>query len=49
MAAGQPNAAIARRRHLSEKTVRNYVSAVFTKLDVTDRAAAVVRAHRVGL
>jgi DNA-binding NarL/FixJ family response regulator len=40
---------VARRLTLSAKTVRNYVSAVLTKLEVTDRAAAVGRARDAGL
>ena len=49
MAAGHPNHVIAHRLALSEKTVRNNVSAVFTKLGTADRAAAVVRAREAGL
>ena len=49
IAAGLPNAAIARRLFLSEKTVRNNVTAVFAKLGVRDRAEAVVRAREAGL
>jgi DNA-binding NarL/FixJ family response regulator len=49
MAAGLPNPAVARRMHLSDKTVRNYVSSIFAKLGVTDRAAAIVRARDAGL
>ena len=49
LATGAGNAVIARRLGLSEKTVRNNVSAVFAKLRVTDRAAAVARARDVGL
>ena len=43
------NRRIARELVLSDKTVRNHVSNVMTKLDVTDRAAAVVRARNGGL
>jgi DNA-binding NarL/FixJ family response regulator len=49
LAAGLRNSEIARRLILSEKTVRNHVSAVLTKLQVTDRAAAVARARDAGL
>jgi DNA-binding NarL/FixJ family response regulator len=49
VAEGQNNLDIARRLHLSEKTVRNHVSNIFTKLRVGDRAQAVVRARRAGL
>jgi len=49
IAAGHPNDAIARRLLLSSKTVRNHVSNIFTKLQVTDRAEAIVRARRAGL
>lgn len=49
VARGLDNAAVAARLQLSEKTVRNHVSAVFAKLDVTTRAAAVARARDVGL
>ncbi|WP_235928401.1 response regulator transcription factor [Goekera deserti] len=49
MAAGLPNATIARRLFVSEKTVRNNVTAVFAKLGVRDRAEAVVRAREAGL
>jgi DNA-binding NarL/FixJ family response regulator len=49
MATGDANATIARQLGLSEKTVRNNVSNVFTKLRVTNRAAAVVRARDAGV
>jgi DNA-binding NarL/FixJ family response regulator len=49
MAAGDVNLVIARRLGLSEKTVRNNVSNIFTKLRVTNRAAAVVRARDAGV
>lgn len=49
IAAGLSNAAIATRLHLSDKTVRNYVSGVLSKLDVPDRAAAVALARDHGL
>jgi DNA-binding NarL/FixJ family response regulator len=49
VAAGLPNPVLARRLHLSDKTVRNYVSSIFAKLGVADRAAAIVRAREAGL
>ncbi len=49
LAAGLGNAAIATRLSLSPKTVRNNVSSIFTKLQVADRAEAIVRARRAGL
>lgn len=49
LAMGQSNQEIARQLFLSEGTVRNYVSAIFTKLGVTDRTQAAVIALRHGL
>jgi DNA-binding NarL/FixJ family response regulator len=49
LAAGLGNADIAGRLFLSEKTVRNVVSAVFGKLEVSSRAEAVARARDAGL
>jgi DNA-binding NarL/FixJ family response regulator len=49
VARGLTNPAIAARLVLSEKTVRNHVSNVFTKLHVADRSAAVARARDAGL
>jgi DNA-binding NarL/FixJ family response regulator len=49
VADGLNNTEIARRLHLSEKTVRNHVSSIFAKLRVDDRSQAIVRARRVGL
>ena len=46
---GLSNADIAARLFLSEGTVRNYVSAIFAKLDVSDRTQAAVLAIRSGL
>ena len=48
-AAGTGNHEIARRLALSEKTVRNHVSAITVKLQVRDRAAAVAKARDAGL
>lgn len=49
IARGAPNAAIARELSLSPKTIGNYVSNVFGKLQVADRAEAIVRARDAGL
>jgi DNA-binding NarL/FixJ family response regulator len=49
IAAGWSNTDIARRLLLSDKTVRNHVSNIFAKLQVTDRAQAIVRAREAGL
>ena len=49
IAAGENNSAIAARLFLSAKTVRNHVSNIFSKLQVADRAQAIVRARKAGL
>jgi DNA-binding NarL/FixJ family response regulator len=49
ISAGSGNAAIAQRLFLSPKTVRNNVSNIFVKLQVADRAEAIVKARRAGL
>jgi DNA-binding NarL/FixJ family response regulator len=49
VAAGQNNAAIADRLILAPKTVRNHISNILTKLQVSDRAQAIVRARSAGL
>ncbi len=49
LAAGTANADIARHLHLSDKTVRNYVSTILTKLGVPTRAEAIVLARDRGL
>jgi DNA-binding NarL/FixJ family response regulator len=49
VAAGHSNGQIAQRLSLSSKTVRNNVSAIFSKLQVADRAEAIVRARRAGM
>ena len=49
IARGLTNRAIAERLILSEKTVRNHVSNIFSKLQVADRAEAIIRARDAGL
>jgi len=49
IAQGQGNAAIARQLALSTKTVSNYVSNIFSKLQVADQAQAMLRARQAGL
>jgi len=46
---GHSNPEIARRLHLADGTVRNYVSAILQKLGVADRTQAAVAAIRRGL
>ena len=45
----QTNTEIAHRLGLSEKTVRNHVSNIFSKLQVVDRGQAILRAREAGL
>ena len=49
IAQGFDNSRIADQLFVSPKTVRNHVSNIFTKLQVTDRAQAIVRARDAGL
>lgn len=49
LARGLANSEIAGELHLSEGTVRNYVTAMFAKLEVTNRTQAAVLALRYGL
>ena len=49
LASGLTNTEIAARLFLSKGTVRNYISAILTKLDVEDRTQAAVLAVRHGL
>lgn len=49
VARGYDNRRIARALTLADKTVRNNVSAIFTKIGVNRRAQAVVRAREAGL
>jgi len=49
IARGNNNLVIATKVSLSIKTVQNYVSSILTKLQVADRAQAIVRAREAGL
>jgi DNA-binding NarL/FixJ family response regulator len=49
IAQGHPNPSIARQVSSSTKTVGNYVSNIFTKLQVADRVQAIIRAREAGL
>ncbi|MGI5489462.1 response regulator [Microtetraspora malaysiensis] len=49
LASGRSNPEIARMLFLSQKTVKNHLTSIFAKLQVADRAQAVVRARRAGL
>jgi DNA-binding NarL/FixJ family response regulator len=48
IAQGHNNLVIANKLSLSIKTVQNYVSSILTKLQVADRAQAIVRAREAG-
>jgi len=49
VAQGRSNAMIAARLQLSQKTIRNNVSNILAKLQVADRAQAIIRARDAGL
>jgi DNA-binding NarL/FixJ family response regulator len=49
IAQGSRNSEIAARLGLSDKTIRNHVSAVLMKLQVSDRTAAAIKARDAGL
>lgn len=49
VAAGKGNATIAHDLMISLKTVRNHVSNIFTKLQVSERSQAIVKAREAGL
>jgi DNA-binding NarL/FixJ family response regulator len=46
---GQTNAQIAAQLSINQKTVANYVSTILNKLQVADRAEAILRARQAGL
>lgn len=49
VAQGRANPEIARRLGISDKTVRNHVSAILAKLEVLGRSEAIVRAREAGM
>jgi DNA-binding NarL/FixJ family response regulator len=49
IAAGKGNATIAHELMISLKTVRNHVSNIFTKLQVSERSQVIVKAREAGL
>jgi len=49
IAQGRNNAEIAQRLTLSGKTIRNHITNIFSKLQVADRAQAIIRARDAGL
>ncbi len=49
IAQGRSNAEIAQSLVISLKTVRNYISNIFSKLQVADRSQAIIRAREAGL
>jgi DNA-binding NarL/FixJ family response regulator len=49
LAVGNRTAAIAKQLYLSPKTVSNHLTNIFVKLEVADRAAAIIRAREGGL
>jgi DNA-binding NarL/FixJ family response regulator len=49
IARGRANGQIAEQLGLSTKTVRNHVSSIFTKMQVVDRAQAIVKAREAGI
>ncbi len=49
IARGENNAGISQRLVLSPHTVRNHISNIFSKLQIADRAEAIIRAREAGL
>jgi DNA-binding NarL/FixJ family response regulator len=46
---GLSNSEIASRLHISSKTVRNHITNIFGKLDISERSEAIARAREAGL
>jgi DNA-binding NarL/FixJ family response regulator len=49
IAQGDKNAEIAEKLVIGDKTVRNYITSIFSKLQVADRAQAIIKARDAGL
>jgi DNA-binding NarL/FixJ family response regulator len=49
IAQGRSNSEIAQTLVITMKTVRNYISSIFSKLQVADRSQAIIRAREAGL
>jgi DNA-binding NarL/FixJ family response regulator len=49
LAGGTTNPEIAAQLHISETTVKSHLGSIFTKLDLRDRAAAIVFAYEHGV
>jgi DNA-binding NarL/FixJ family response regulator len=49
IAQGESNRQIAKKLVISDKTVRNHITSIFSKLQVADRAQAIVKARDAGL
>lgn len=49
IAQGDKNSAIAEKLVISDKTVRNHITNIFSKLQVADRAQAIIKAREAGL
>jgi DNA-binding NarL/FixJ family response regulator len=49
LATGMPNKAIAKQLGISPKTVNNHIESIYSKLGVTNRAGAAMRAMQHGL
>jgi len=49
IARGHTNQEIAQELYISQKTVRNHISNIFTKLQVADRTQAIIRAREAGM
>lgn len=49
IAQGANNSQIAERLVIADKTVRNHITSIFSKLQVADRAQAIIKARKAGL